>query len=66
AIFKALAEMLEPFYFLNLIYAISRAADSPTYQNSARWESKSPTCHINASTEMLGAFFLYTCSIFSR
>ena len=38
AIFKALAEMLEPFCFLNLIYAISKAADSPTYQNSACWE----------------------------
>ncbi|MEZ8960718.1 hypothetical protein AB6E94_25235, partial [Vibrio lentus] len=50
AIFKALAEMLEPFYFLNLIYGISKAADYPAYQNSTCWESKPPTCHINAST----------------
>ncbi|MDP2618405.1 hypothetical protein, partial [Vibrio splendidus] len=53
AIFKALAEMLEPFCFLNLIYAISKAADSPTYQNSACWESKPPPSHINASAEVL-------------
>ncbi|OQQ02597.1 hypothetical protein BK411_21890, partial [Vibrio splendidus] len=38
----ALAEMLEPFCFLNPIYAISRAADSPTDQSSAYWESKPP------------------------
>ncbi|MEZ9019191.1 hypothetical protein AB6E79_19885, partial [Vibrio lentus] len=43
AIFKALAEMLEPFCFLNHTYAISKATDSPTYQNSACWESKPPT-----------------------
>ncbi len=30
--------MLGPFCFLSPIYAISKAADSPTYQNSACWE----------------------------
>ncbi|PTP40038.1 hypothetical protein CWN87_21505, partial [Vibrio splendidus] len=43
----ALAEMLEPFCFLNLIYAISKAADSPTYQNSVCWEFKSPECQLS-------------------
>ncbi|MEZ8697815.1 hypothetical protein AB6D84_11865, partial [Vibrio lentus] len=57
AIFKALAEMLEPFYFLNLIYAISRAADSPTYQNSARWESKSPLLPYTKPQQKCWGFF---------
>ncbi|WP_048609606.1 hypothetical protein, partial [Vibrio coralliirubri] len=58
AIFKALVERLEPFCFLNPIYAISKAADPPDLPKQRVLELKPPACHIYASAEMLGLFYV--------
>ncbi|MGO2321047.1 MAG: hypothetical protein ACTH6O_19150, partial [Vibrio toranzoniae] len=60
AIFKALAEMLEPFYFLVLKHVITEQRIPPTNQNSVCASSNLSTPAIfKALAEMLEPFLLF-------